>query len=316
MATTGLDGDIITIESLAYEATNDWNIDTDTSLSSLSNKNVFILRVFYQFGEVTHNEIGVADFRPTQTSKATFFKRPKFEKFDKVIERASSWLYQHPELRFVNAQSIDFKMKGNQGKVDSRQMAYTEHGDYMRVFRITYIRRKECNVQTSTDRVVVSTRLFLPYHRSDTISDIKIRQSDWANAMLNKYRSEVSKYRPASFTEAAFEEYPDLRNYPKILSAETVEVFAKDYGDTDHMEKAANDDTFLANRFGNKNAYLFFSLRIFYNSECLQPDDGVTLTTTDSARSTPKMVNKKSHHNDGTSNGHQTHQPFPFSSLR
>lgn len=58
MRTNGLDGSIITIESLAYEATKDWKIDTETSLSSFSTKNVFILRIFYQLGETTRDRIG------------------------------------------------------------------------------------------------------------------------------------------------------------------------------------------------------------------------------------------------------------------
>lgn len=57
-ATKGLDGRIITIESLAYEATKDWRIDTQTSLSSFSTKNVFILRIFYELGDPTRDQIG------------------------------------------------------------------------------------------------------------------------------------------------------------------------------------------------------------------------------------------------------------------
>ena len=58
MRTTGLKGNIITIESLAYEASKDWKIDTDTSLSYFSNKNVFIIRIFYELGDLTHERIG------------------------------------------------------------------------------------------------------------------------------------------------------------------------------------------------------------------------------------------------------------------
>ena len=58
------------------------------------------------------------------------------------------------------------------------------------------------------------------------------------------------------------------KRFSRLLSAETVEVFAKDFRDDNvvELEKAANDDTFLANRFGNKNAYMFFSLRIFFDA--------------------------------------------------
>lgn len=137
MRTTGLDGRIITLESLSYEANSKhWKIDTECSLSCFSNKNVFILRIFYAFGETTYEKIGMSaftvfwssdtwlqkvfgqrahtgiqDFSPNLISRATFFKRPTFETFDKVIERASAWLQKQSTLQFINAQSIDIKMK-------------------------------------------------------------------------------------------------------------------------------------------------------------------------------------------------------------
>lgn len=111
MRTDGLDGRIITIESLAYEASHDWKIDTETSLSYFSSKNMFIVRIFYECGPLTRDQIGIQDFSPNLISKPTFFKRPTFETFDKVIERASQWFRHQPRFRFVNAQSIDIKMK-------------------------------------------------------------------------------------------------------------------------------------------------------------------------------------------------------------
>ena len=60
MRTTGLEGRIITLESLSYEASNsNWKIDTECSLSCFSNKNVFILRIFYELGEQTYVRIGM-----------------------------------------------------------------------------------------------------------------------------------------------------------------------------------------------------------------------------------------------------------------
>lgn len=72
---------------------------------------------------------------------------------------------------------------------------------------------------------------------------------------------------PVELTEL----HPEARQHSAIVSAETVEVFAKDFRNENirDTEKAANTDTFLANRFGNKNAYMFFSLRIFYDTNLL-----------------------------------------------
>ena len=130
MKTKGLNGKILTVESLPYEATKDWKIDTETSLSTFSNKNVFNVRIFYEksdtltfpqigtffekyfsFDLFESHFLGIEDFFPNQITRATFFKKPTFETFDKVIERGFSWLQQNPLKRFINAQSIDIKMK-------------------------------------------------------------------------------------------------------------------------------------------------------------------------------------------------------------
>lgn len=121
MHTSGLPGRIVTIESLAYEANNDWHIEPDLTLSALSHKNVFILRVFYEHSEVDrdettmcHDQIEVKDFRPELIRKANFFRRPTFQTFDMVIERASDWLRKNSDrYKFINAQSIDIKMKSS-----------------------------------------------------------------------------------------------------------------------------------------------------------------------------------------------------------
>lgn len=59
-------------------------------------------------------------------------------------------------------------------------MFYTEHGDYCRIFRITYMIEPEQVIRPA----VLSTRLFLPYNKTDTINDIKQRLSDWVNPCL------------------------------------------------------------------------------------------------------------------------------------
>ena len=58
----------------------------------------------------------ITDFVPQQISGGGFFKRPKFEPFDEVIQRASQWLNDNPKVNFRNAQSIDIKMKSCKSK--------------------------------------------------------------------------------------------------------------------------------------------------------------------------------------------------------
>ena len=61
-------------------------------------------------------------------------------------------------------------------------MAFTEHGDYMRIFRITYVQTESPVFRPA----ILSTRLFLPYNKTNTIIDIKHRLSDWVNQYLGE----------------------------------------------------------------------------------------------------------------------------------
>ncbi|UXI20051.1 zinc finger protein 235-like [Sarcoptes scabiei] len=113
----GINGRIISIESIAFDANFGWEIDPQTTLSTISNKNVFIVRVFFEENSCLtrqRDQIGVEDFHPRQLSRATFFKCPRFESFDQVIQRASKWLRRNPRKLFLNAQSIDIKVKSRE----------------------------------------------------------------------------------------------------------------------------------------------------------------------------------------------------------
>lgn len=50
---------------------------------------------------------------------------------------------------------------------------------------------------------------------------------------------------------------------PRLLSAETVEVFCKSEM-SDELDKVV-DDTFQYNRFGTKNGYIFMILRVYFD---------------------------------------------------
>lgn len=118
----GFDGRILAIESASYDANLEWEINTEQTLSILSTKNLFILRIFYETLNNDNQEklliqIGIEDFHPRQLTRSTFFRRPKFECFDQVIERGSLWLRQQTnqqrQRQFLNAQSLDVKMKSS-----------------------------------------------------------------------------------------------------------------------------------------------------------------------------------------------------------
>lgn len=65
-------------------------------------------------------------------------------------------------------------------------MTFTEHGDYARIFRITFTVKAAEAERPLPRPVILSTRLFLPYNKTDTIHDIKQRLSDWVNPCLGK----------------------------------------------------------------------------------------------------------------------------------
>lgn len=102
---------LITIESLNVEANSDWKIDTELSVAEESSRHVTIIRLFYEEGPCLEEEVGIADFTPHHLSGGSLFKRPHFEHFSSIIDRASQWLSDNPEINFLNAQSIDIKLK-------------------------------------------------------------------------------------------------------------------------------------------------------------------------------------------------------------
>lgn len=63
----GIVGRIISVESLQCDASTDWKIDTEVSLSSFSSKSIFILRIFYEQGSPCTEEIGECRFFVTFT---------------------------------------------------------------------------------------------------------------------------------------------------------------------------------------------------------------------------------------------------------
>lgn len=54
-----LDGRIITVQSLKCEAEYNWAFDPETTLSSLTLNNVYILRIFFEMGPQCDEEVGM-----------------------------------------------------------------------------------------------------------------------------------------------------------------------------------------------------------------------------------------------------------------
>lgn len=60
--------------------------------------------------------IGFADFIPECISGGGFINYPKFETQSMLIQKASKWFAQNPELKFLNCSSVDIKLKSSKWK--------------------------------------------------------------------------------------------------------------------------------------------------------------------------------------------------------
>ena len=86
--------------------------------------------------------------------------------------------------------SIEKKIANS--KSDSRSMAFTEHGAYMRIFRICFLEFES----TQLPLINFGSRLFTPTRRTDTIADIVQRLHDWIKHYTGiPYRSYIIPIR-------------------------------------------------------------------------------------------------------------------------
>lgn len=110
-------GQIVSVECLQCESSADWTVDPEQTLPGSSINKVTIVRLYYEESlQPFDEEIGLADFIPQHLSGGSLFSRPEFESFASVIDRASHWLSENPEINFRNTQSIDVKLKSSKFK--------------------------------------------------------------------------------------------------------------------------------------------------------------------------------------------------------
>ncbi|UXI20052.1 Pre-mRNA-splicing factor ATP-dependent RNA helicase [Sarcoptes scabiei] len=152
-------------------------------------------------------------------------------------------------------------------------MAFTEHGDYIKIFRMAYL--KTSIPSDLLKPMILSTRIFLPSKQNDTINILLQQISDWINYRYdgifhsdNRSTKAKKLIGPSHTIDVVDGGMRKQDRTLRLISAQTVSVFTKDFGNScrSDIEKYANNNTFLANRFGSKNAYLFFSFRLFFNA--------------------------------------------------
>lgn len=149
---------MVTLQSLKIEANSDWNMgDVEVSLAEESSRHLIILRLYYE--EYNYSDsgmwptsankvavIGFEDFKPRHLSGGSFFKRPQFEPFSSLVQRAGKWLTNQTGIHFMNAQSIDIKVKSCKSLKHIHSHIYTcihtqssTHTNYKRTLIIMYI---------------------------------------------------------------------------------------------------------------------------------------------------------------------------------
>ncbi|KAH9421132.1 hypothetical protein DERP_010071 [Dermatophagoides pteronyssinus] len=263
---------IITLESLKIEANSEWFIDPEISLVDESSRHLTILRLFYEeytntgdmnvtiFEEnddYTYTVIGIEDFKPELISAGSFFKRPKFERFCSLTQRASRWLNSHYVDYFLNAQSIDIKIK-SASKLETRNCTNIEHGHYIQFLRIVYCkllprinndlstiqRPKSCEPTTTTtttlnqqlDIIQLCSKVFVATKLDHPLDSMQQRIYNWLRL--------------------------DNNHNVCILGAETINVYGKD--DDEKVLEKKTYESFYGNRLGSLNTYTFKAIRLYY----------------------------------------------------
>ena len=266
-------GEIITIETLYFPvATSEWKIDYTNSAHLFPSRCVSIIRIFYSEAPTevtTFPLIGIKDFAPKQISGGSFFKRPVFEQFSDVLSRASDWISQNPDHEFKNAQCLEVKMK-SMNRIDTKIMSHNaDRGDYIRIFRVAFTKRPEDHgsspepSSSSTNGATVgenygnpppapiflSTIIFTPADPDATVQEIRRKIHEWVEVATREVRMAEGMI-PAG-------------HRPRLLSAETVEIFTKDF--TEDEIRSETENTFKPNRIGTLNQFLFMAFRIYFD---------------------------------------------------
>ncbi|XP_015790368.1 uncharacterized protein LOC107367203 [Tetranychus urticae] len=255
-------GTPITIETLYFPANSDWEIDPEATLHVFPGKCVSIIRLFYISGADNCTEqIGIRDFTPKLLTGGGLFKKPSFENLSGTMSRASDWLANNGSLEFKNAQCLEIKVK-NYKHIETNSMSHSsDRGDYLRIFRVAYTKRPTDSVQDTPDSlrpddsntfsprsIFLSSVIFTPADRETSLTQIKRKLHDWVDKAIKDIRFEGAN--PGS-------------QKPRLLSAETVEIFCRQFSEEDI--KGETENTFQYNRIGTINCFLFMAFRVYFD---------------------------------------------------
>lgn len=89
------------------------SIGSDHTELLKSDQVINVVRVFFDESVDARQEdlVGFADFIPECISGGGFIKYPVFETQSRLVSKASRWMAENPEIRFLNSSSVDIKLK-------------------------------------------------------------------------------------------------------------------------------------------------------------------------------------------------------------
>lgn len=237
-------------------------------------------------------EVGVRDFLPRHVSGGGFFRKPQFELLSTCISRANDWirrqsvrdasqvekhlkpfgsfghlLLNERSFEFKNAQCLEVWMRSLH-HVDSGLMhCSSDRGDYLRMFRACFVRLVaqaqvsgrgllpdddvpcDDNETGHVQTIHLSSIIFTPADSEATVAEIKRKMHTWVETCCKE------------FVDDANDEIEMNSRKPRVLSAETVEIFTKDFSEQEIRNETEN--TFQFNRIGTMNAFLYMAFRIY-----------------------------------------------------
>lgn len=79
--------------------------------------------------------------------------------------------------------------------------------------------------------------------------------------MNHEFNFPICIFAPPEFYEDENDELATNSRKPRVLSAETVEIFTKDFSEEEIQ--AETENTFQFNRIGTMNAFLYMAFRIY-----------------------------------------------------
>ncbi|OTF74269.1 hypothetical protein BLA29_007087 [Euroglyphus maynei] len=205
--------------------------------------------------------IGIEDFKPELISAGSFFKRPVFEPFYSLTQRASRWLNSHCVDYFLNAQSIDIKIK-SASKLETRNCTNIEHGHYLQFLRIVY-----CKLLPRTSDIPSSSMVKQSSNESTNQQDII--------QLYSKVFVATKIDHPLDSMQQRIYNWLHLDNNNQknvcIIGAETINVYGK-HDDEKVLEKKTSE-SFYGNRLGSLNTYTFKAIRLYYCQLPINGDD-------------------------------------------